>query len=1445
MAKLHRLHLVAVGHQEARFHPLSLRFDHQGIPMDSVMNLRNGGGKTSLLSLIYAVLLPGKNDFLGKVNESDRILDEYFTLGRLGVVALELSNQIGQFTLLLAWVRRDRGDPPVLFSFLSGPKGIAFDDLPLQGLATSPVSNLGDLERWLKDRHARAPGQVDLTVAPNYREWHTHLKKDRGVDPHLYRTHLAMNRSEGAVDEEFKFTKTNDFIRRYLEFAIEAPSMGRDAEDPVTASLNEHRLSLTKLPHYKRELDFIAEMLPALRDLDGHATRRKLAEQERIVALTELGNLAEGLMFLAQRFRKEHAAYDAEHGAKKTQRDEFVTLRDNAKRHLSGYERRAKELKIVEAERALGVAQDRVKVANAQAHEFACAVLWREVRRAKARLKALVEKRDQLQQQLRPVRQNVEQCAQRLAAAFNDAIAAAELALEEATQHESQVAGKISQAHADSNQLKAKHAKISEELGAARTRIESATRVRDNLVDNRVLQPREDVAEAEKRLTDEAFRLSSSAQSRRRDSQAARARARNHRTEAERLGRLAAEARAAAERAVGALRQFDAAREACAALEPVQQVLEGGAFDAFNPGVVVALRGREKTLRQQMLAAGIERAEDRRLIERYDPNQHPLFPVSREVEKLLTWLKDQNVRGIMTGFEWLNANLPADQAQARLRADPAAYGGLVVNTPADLDLARGACAQFALSRPVRITLSAHLSKGVVGEGVTILPDRQGLFNARAAVAELSQIREDQQRLDAKHEELGAAAAAFADAATRVEKLQKDFPATAVEESRRLAVENGELQRQHSSAADSERASATAADEQAQSAENEAGDFERRAGTANVQLAQVRDYRTNFGNNLELWLKQQAEKTQELAANERRQSEVDAAWRQLETEQPKASDRKQRASLVLLELRLKRTNLKFDGYLPEPPSTVPHGDIATEEAPFITARDAYEEKAKGPLDADIAAAEQTHADCESKFSLAAGATRPDDVTALSETPDLDLQGALAKEEEINAKAAESRATADLQQAEAQKPKALGVNERADLDPELPRPETAAEAEMRRDEKQALAAQMQDRAEGLRDAVTELETHAKLAKANAGIYANMSDLVVPAQAQESREHASLTGEPEGDRERVKGVKKRFDVAKELAESLAEKMEAVFERRIDLLVKHEKWDKFTVEIRDKFRRFTRKEYEAAPGQLISDCEERKAGLEAKITEAEALRETLIEKLYDRANEAIRSLEHAAKLSRMPEGVGGWSGQPFLQVKIPARGNQAERRVLLGQLMDSWMTPGRKDMSIPRGAALAYECLVAVMNQREIDVEILKPETGDSFVTNYQPVTKLASFSGGQRVTAAILLYCVIVRVRSDQGDNLTDCGFLILDNPFGKASHFPLVDIQLKMARIMGVQLIYLTGINDFEALASFPLRVRLRNTARNGANGERLVRHEPNAIESVRLGETPPNGNTTRA
>jgi hypothetical protein len=87
------------------------------------------------------------------------------------------------------------------------------------------------------------------------------------------------------------------------------------------------------------------------------------------------------------------------------------------------------------------------------------------------------------------------------------------------------------------------------------------------------------------------------------------------------------------------------------------------------------------------------------------------------------------------------------------------------------------------------------------------------------------------------------------------------------------------------------------------------------------------------------------------------------------------------------------------------------------------------------------------------------------------------------------------------------------------------------------------------------------------------------------------------------------------------------------------------------------------------------------------------------------------------------------------------------------------------------------------------------------------------------------------------------LILDNPIGRASRVRFLELQRDVARAMGVQLIYATGVNDHEALRALPNVIRLRNERVDRNTGRRLVEHaldEIRVIEAVRIGrrETPP-------
>src|SRR5262249_21614389 len=103
---------------------------------------------------------------------------------------------------------------------------------------------------------------------------------------------------------------------------------------------------------------------------------------------------------------------------------------------------------------------------------------------------------------------------------------------------------------------------------------------------------------------------------------------------------------------------------------------------------------------------------------------------------------------------------------------------------------------------------------------------------------------------------------------------------------------------------------------------------------------------------------------------------------------------------------------------------------------------------------------------------------------------------------------------------------------------------------------------------------------------------------------------------------------------------------------------------------------------------------------------------------------------------------------------------------------------------------------------VTIMKPNAA-MFDTTVGVERLATEFSGGQRPTAAILLYCTLAALRSyvRGQERSADPGVLFLDNPIGKANAEYLLDLQIAVAERHGVQLIYTTGISDPEVQASF--------------------------------------------
>ncbi|MFF3486925.1 hypothetical protein ACFYXC_27140 [Streptomyces sp. NPDC002701] len=218
-------------------------------------------------------------------------------------------------------------------------------------------------------------------------------------------------------------------------------------------------------------------------------------------------------------------------------------------------------------------------------------------------------------------------------------------------------------------------------------------------------------------------------------------------------------------------------------------------------------------------------------------------------------------------------------------------------------------------------------------------------------------------------------------------------------------------------------------------------------------------------------------------------------------------------------------------------------------------------------------------------------------------------------------------------------------------------------------------------------------------------------------------------------------------------------------------------------------------------------------ELAQLERNRDSIVDRLRGLVESALATLRSAQRLSRLPEGLGEWSGQEFLRIRFeePDQATLAER---LGEVVDEATRAAvRKNSDLRRdGMSLLLRGVAAALQPKGVAVEILKPDA--VLRAERVPVGQMGDvFSGGQLLTAAIALYCTMAALRSnDRGrDKHRHAGTLFLDNPIGRANATYLLELQRAVSDALGVQLLYTTGLFDTTALAEFPLVIRLRNDA----------------------------------
>jgi len=223
----------------------------------------------------------------------------------------------------------------------------------------------------------------------------------------------------------------------------------------------------------------------------------------------------------------------------------------------------------------------------------------------------------------------------------------------------------------------------------------------------------------------------------------------------------------------------------------------------------------------------------------------------------------------------------------------------------------------------------------------------------------------------------------------------------------------------------------------------------------------------------------------------------------------------------------------------------------------------------------------------------------------------------------------------------------------------------------------------------------------------------------------------------------------------------------------------------------------------------------IDNQLDDLERHRRIVIDHLAGKVKATVKLLERMQRRTRLPAGLDEWSDRPFLKLthpRLPETADELAGRV--ATVVDRICTePATTPTS---GMELLYAAVSASVGG-PFNASILKPHK--RLTDERVDISEMASFSGGQKVTAALVVFAALTRMRTEarsSGQQTNAALPLLLDNPIGKANQATLMEVQQRVADAFGLQLIYTTGLHDVGALASFSNIIRLdgRENPRSG-------------------------------
>ncbi|MEU1918029.1 hypothetical protein [Streptomyces massasporeus] len=1466
-----------------------------------VLFLENGGGKSVLLKLIFSVMLPGHRNTLG--GASSGVLRKFLLADDCGHVALEWQHVLTGECVVVGKVSEWRGrqvsnDPrkfaEAWYSFRPGP-GLSLDGLPVaeSTAVRAPVegqSSARGRRRTMKGfRDALTEAgknypHLEVHWEETHDRWIEHLG-DLGLDPELFRYQREMNADEGEAAGLFAVKKDADFT----DLLLRAVTDTRDT-DGLADLVSGFGNKLGRRAELIAERDFTAGSVDLLgriveaaearsraRDIHAGAERRTRTLARRLSArgVRERVRAAD----LAQRVTA--AAYAVTHAEAARERSALISA-ELAYRHAS--------LALAGAE----------KSAAAQKRELADArTLYSAWQAAEAVLRHRAAS-DRVTRVSAAIQEAERDAAPALAARSKAAVdlvralhAAAEKAESHANEEEERSAAlqEVSDAaYRDSTAAATQAQRARSEIGHLKQRLaeveqETAEAVRAGWLDDSA--PDADPARAALAASDAEKSAVAAWDTAREASSRASEHAReaaSTETRAELTAARAADAATAAERSYEAERRTAealAGEERLAELlsltpqtrpgipqprhgtdgEPVahpagEQGLTPEELDRFADDLRDLLDDAVSSAERQLFDLRTAAADDSRILGALGDGG--LLPPGPDVLATVEFLGEHGIPAL-PGWRYLaQAVDPADHARV-LAARPELVDGVIITDPDSHARAREALGDAALLPRSAVavgTAAALLAPTPAPDSdsgdVFLVPPNPAMHDEHAADEERQALRARATERDEGIRTLAARLGKDRELAARLASWRTGCPAgrltelsRAAHDSRAFAEESeAELAEARTVRAEADEVAAEAA--RVRDERQEAAQKARRSADALAGLA----FRLRERAGWQVKLRELADEAAESEASAQSCLERARAADEDRRAAQRAADDTRRTARALRAERSEIAGAPDD--VPADEDQAPKASLPALREAYRAASQVYEKVGVGAdLRAEQARAESDESAARAELDRLSNKVRTR-AEQLLESPDgsdgPSRQAAAARAEELVQLLETRMSTASEQlgrlrgEAERLAPADDGETH-TDLPDEL-QPRDAEHAQTLLRTATAELASHTDALNRAREAHAELlDAHRAAEDAASGfdeIAAMLRDLLREHTTDEEHEEPEpYPGSPEEARQSAAEARRSLrGCAADLSAA-----EAAVREASDILVRHANSTRY-----EQVRTPARQQIRELPASALPEHAQKWADafaprlrvLTDELEQLERNRDSIVDRLRGLVESALATLRSAQRLSRLPEGLGEWSGQEFLRIRFeePDQATLTER---LGEVIDEATRAAVKKNSDLRrdGMSLLLRGVAAALEPKGVAVEILKPDA--VLRAERVPVGQMGDvFSGGQLLTAAIALYCTMAALRSnDRGrDKHRHAGTLFLDNPIGRANATYLLELQRAVSDALGVQLLYTTGLFDTTALAEFPLVIRMRNDAdlRAGLKYISVEEHlRPGLPQQARAGE----------